>query len=199
MKSLLGKYFYPCLIGIILEVLILFVVLVQNFRSVNDLADSIYAFFSRNTVIQSIFGFLSDWSILISIIPVFTILLLFLTDIRKDRRNRALGRIHDWAQNAILLLADYRQRDNILQQSPALRYEGTKVLMDALKKHSVATPEDARVVGGRLKTETRKAIYTFNTIDEKISNNDDSAYDDLRTLQHDLAYVMMSTFEILQK
>jgi len=199
MKSLLGKYFYPCLAGIILEVIVLFVVLVNVYRISNNLADSIYGFFISNTVLQSIVDFISDWAIILGIIPFLAILALFLSDIRKSRRNRALSRIHDWAQNAVLILSDYRQRDSSLQESPSVRYEGIKVLLDVLKQHSSTALTEAKVIGGELEAKTQEAIRRIITVDEKVDKHDESAYDDLQIIQHELAGVMMSTFELLQK
>ena len=199
MKSLLGKYFYPCLAGIILEIVIIFVVLVRIYRITNSLADSINGFFISNAVLRSITDFISEWAIVLGILPFVAILLLFLSDIRRGRRKRALGTIHDWAQNAVLILSDYRKRDNSLQESPSVRYEGIKVLVDVLRQHSGTALAEAKVIGGELEAKTQVAIRKFHTVDEKVDKHDESAYNDLQVLQHDLAGVMMSTFELLQK
>lgn len=199
MKSILGKYFYPCLVGIILEVIIVFIVLVSIYRTTSSMADSIYGFFIGNALLRSIFDFISEWSIILGIIPFVAILLLFLSDIKKGRRKRALNRIHDWAQNAVLILSDYRQRDNSLQESPSVRYEGIKVLLGVLEQHRSTTLTEAKVIGGELEAKTRAAIQKIKAIEAKVDQNNESAYTDLQTLQHDLAGVMMSTFELLQK
>jgi hypothetical protein len=199
MKSILGKYFYPCLVGIILEVIIVFVVLVRIYKTTSSMADSIYDFFIGNVILRSLFDFISEWAIILGIIPFVAILLLFLSDIRKGRRKRALNRIHDWAQNAVLILSDYRQRDNSLQESPLIRYEGIKVLLGVLEQHKSTALTEAKVIGGELEAKTQAAIQKVNAIEAKVDQHNESAYNDLQMLQHDLAEVMMFTFELLQK
>ena len=199
MKSILGKYFYPCLAGIILEVIIVFVVLVRIYRTTGSLTNSIYDFFVGNAILRSIFDFISVWAIVLGIIPFVAILLLFLSDIRKARRKRALNRIHDWAQNAVLMLSDYRQRDSNLQDSPSIRYEGIKVLLDVLEQHRSTALTEAKVIGGELEAKTQAAIQKIKAIEAKVDQHNESAYNDLRILQHDFAGVMMFTFELLQK
>jgi len=197
-KSMLGKYFYPCLAGIVIEAVVLFVVLVDNFRATGTLAESIYNFFSDNAILRNVFQFFIEWAITISIIPILVILVLLLIDVRRNRRTHALHRIHDWAQNAVLILADYRKRDDRLHDLPLIRHESVKVLINALKQHSGATLPDAKIVGGELQARTQRTIQNLHDIDEKINKRDESAYDDLRDLQHELADVMMATFDYLQ-
>jgi hypothetical protein len=122
-KSSLGKYLYPCIAGILIEAIVLFVVLVDNFRATSALAESIYTFFGNNAVLQNIYDFLVEWAVIICIIPIFVILVLLFVDIRRHRRIHTLRRIHDWAQNAVLILADYRKRDDRLRDSPLIRHE----------------------------------------------------------------------------
>lgn len=199
MKSILGRYFYPCLAAIIVEIIVVFVVLVNNFRATSSFVRSIYDFFGDNEVLSSIFTFIADWSIVLSIVLLFVIVLMMLFDIRRIRRSRALSRIHDWAQNSVLILADFRQRDESLHNSPLIRQEGIKLLTNALKVHSSAMLTNAKIIGGALESKTQKAVDTFNAIDEKVARNDESAFNDLRTLQHHLADVMTSTFELQQE
>ena len=168
MKSILGKYFYPCLAGIILEVIIVFVVLVRIYGTTSSLTNSIYDFFVGNAILRSIFDFISVWAIVLGIIPFVAILLLFLSDIRKARRKRALNRIHDWAQNAVLMLSDYRQRDSNLQDSPSIRYEGIKVLLDVLEQHRSTALTEAKVIGGELEAKTQAAIQKIKAIEAKV-------------------------------
>ena len=199
MKSLLGKYFYPCFAGIIVEVIIVFVVLVRIYRITSGISNSIYNFFVTNAILRGVFDFISEWAIILGIIPFVAILLLFLNDIRKGRRKRALNMIHDWAQNAVLILSDYRQRDNSLQETPSIRYEGIKVLLGVLEQHSNTALTEAKVIGGELEAKTHAAIQKIQAIEVKVDQQNESAYNDLKTLQHTLAGVMMFTFELLQK
>ena len=57
---------------------------------------------------------------------------------------------------------------------------------------------DARVLGGELDANAKKAVDTLFAIDEKVAKQDESAFEDLRTLQHNVAEVMISTFESLK-
>ena len=198
MKSLLGKYFYPCLISIIIEIIVVFVVLIEFYSISNGLADSIHSLFIGNEILRSIFVFVSDWAIILAILPFIVILSMFIADIRKARRRRALNRIHDWAQNTVLILSDYRQRDSSLQKSPLVRYEGIKMLMGILKQHSGHIIIEAKTVNSTLESRTQEVIRKYDILGEKIDNHDESVYNDLKVLQHDLASIMMSTFELLQ-
>lgn len=198
MKSILGKYFYPFLAAIIIEVIIVFIAMVDSFRTTGDFAGSVHDFFTGIAVIGSIYSFIADWATVLSIVLLLAIIVLVFFDIRRIRRSHSLSRIHDWAQNSVLILADYRQRDDGLHDSPSIRQEGIKLLINALKVHSSASLANAKVIGGELEAKTIKAVETFNAIDEKVARNDDSAFNDLRTLQHDMADVMTSTFELQQ-
>jgi hypothetical protein len=102
-------------------------------------------------------------------------------------------------KNAILILADYRQRDETLHDSPSIRYEGIQVLISTLKTHCSTTLADARQVGGELSVKTEKVVDTILSIDDKLGEHDDSAFEDLKNLQHDLAEIMMAAFEKIKK
>jgi hypothetical protein len=197
-KSSLGKYLYPCIAGILIEAIVLFVVLVDNFRATSALAESIYTFFGNNAVLQNIYDFFVEWAVIICIIPIFVILVLLFVDIRRHRRIHTLRRIHDWAQNAVLILADYRKRDDRLRDSPLIRHESVKVLINALKQHNRNVLPNVKIIGGELQVKTQKAVRSLHEIDEKVEKRDDTAYDDLRGLQHELADIMMATFDYLQ-
>jgi hypothetical protein len=57
---------------------------------------------------------------------------------------------------------------------------------------------NVKIIGGELQVKTQKAVRSLHEIDEKVEKRDDTAYDDLRGLQHELADIMMATFDYLQ-
>jgi len=198
MRLVFGRYLFLCIIGILLEVIILVAVLIHTFRSTNDLASSVFDFINNQTIILNIYTFLVDWAVTFSFIAVGLILVAFFINFKKYRHNHALKRIHDWAKNAILILSDFRQRDSNLQASPLARYEGIGILIGTLKVHERTMLSAAQAIGGEIDNKTKKSIHLISAIEEKVEEHNDSAYEDLRELQHDLADLMMSTFEHLQ-
>jgi hypothetical protein len=199
MKSVFGRYLYLCYIGIALEAFTLIIVLIDTFKYTNGIAESAFNTISGSKIVLNIFNFIVDWAIVFSLVSVLFILIALFLNYKKYRRNRALAKIHDWAKNSILLLADYRQRDSSLQDSPEARHEGIKVLTEALNTHGRTTLADGQIVGGELNTKIIKAMDTLSAINDKVSRQDESSYSDLRTLQHNMADVMMSTFEYLRR
>ena len=166
--AILLSYSFICLngvqyniIGIIIEVILVFVELIKIYRISNSLADSLYGFFVGNTVPKNILDCISDWAIIIGIIPFIVILALLIFNIRNSRRRRALSRIHDWAQNGVLIFSDYRQRDGNLRETQSVRTKGIRVMLDVLKQHSNVALTEAKIVGGELETNTKETIQKF--------------------------------------
>lgn len=178
MKSVFRKYLYLCIAALAVEAVVLVIVIIDIINSTNTLG---------------------WWAEILSILPVCIIMGLFYLGYRKSVKSRALNRVHEWMKNAILILADYRQRDETLHDSPSIRYEGIQVLINALKTHSNTTLADARQAGGELAGKTEKVVDTILSIDNKLGKHDDSAFEDLKNLQHDLAEIMMSAFEKIKR
>jgi hypothetical protein len=197
MRSVFGKYLALCFTGIILEAIILIVVLIQTFRF-NSISHSLFRIIMSWKISLGIFSFIVDWAEILSVLAVCLVLIAFFANFRKYRKSRALSRLHEWAKNAVLTLADYRQEDTSLGDPPLEGYEEIRALMDKLKARCHLVLADAQVLGGELDAVTKRAVHTIFTIDEKVRKQDESVFEDIRPLQHYLAEVMIATFESLQ-
>ena len=197
-RSAFGKYLALFLTGIIIQVIVIITVLIKAFGYTNGLARWLFDIINNWTVSLYMFRFIADWAAALSAFAVCLVFMALLADFRKYRRNHALGRLHNWAKNAVLTLAEYRQGDSGLQDSPLERYEEIKTLVDKLKANCRAALADAQVLGGELDANTEKAVSILFTVDEKVEKQDESAFEDLRTLRHNLADIMISAFESLQ-
>lgn len=198
MRWVFGKYLALFLAGIIIQVIVIITVLIKTFGYTNDLARWLFDIINNWTVSLYIFRFIADWAAVLSALAVCLVFLTLLADFRKYRRNRSLGRLHNWAKNAVLTLAEYRWGDSGLQDSPLGRYEEIRTLVDRLKANCRAVLADAQVLGGELDANTQEAVSILFTVDEKVEKQDASAFEDLRTLRHNLADIMISAFESLQ-
>lgn len=198
MRSTIYKYWALYLVGIIVQVIVVITVLIQTFRFTNSLAQALFNIISGWKVALNTFSFIADWAAAFSAFAVCLILIALFADFRKYRRNRALNRLHNWAKNAVLTLADYRKRDPALQNLPLKRYKEIKAIIDNLKANCRSALSDAKLLGGELDDNTKKTVHTLLAVYEKIVKQDDSAFEDLRSLQHNLADVMISTFESLK-
>ena len=195
MKSVFGRYLALFLIGIIIEAVLLIIVLVHTYKYSNGLAQSLFNFIGNWPVSLNVFNFLADWAAALSIFAFCLVIVPFLLNFRKYRRYRALNKLHDWAKNAVLVISDYRRRDVALQDSLLERYEAIMVLINVLKVHHHAALSSARIIGGELGDKAREMVHTLINIEEKVARHDSSAFEDLKSLHHNLANVMISAFE----
>jgi len=198
MRSVFGKYLALCLTGIILEAIILIIVLIQTFRFTNSVAQSLFNIIGAWPVAPGVFNFTADLAEVLSVLAVCLVLIALFANFRKYRKSRALSRLHEWAKNVVLTLADYRQKDTNPEGSPFERYKEIRALMDKLKAHCRTVLADAQVLGGELDVNTKRAVHTIFTVDEKVRKQDKSVFEDIGPLQHDLAEVMIAAFESLQ-
>lgn len=198
MKSVFGRYLALCVAGISIEIILLVIILVDSFKYSSNLAQSLYNFIGNSPIALDIFNFLADWAAAISIFAIFLVAVPFFLNFQKYRRYRALKKLHDWAKNAILVISDYRKRDVGLQYSSLERYEVVTIMINALKKHHHAALACSKIIGGDLDANTRKLVNALVTIEEKVKKHDDSAFEDLKSLHHDIANIMIYAFESAQ-
>jgi DNA polymerase III psi subunit len=73
-----------------------------------------------------------------------------------------------------------------------------RVLIDKLITNSSFALADARILRGEINEKTRKTVEVLHVIREKLAHEDESLFDDLQTLQHDFADVMILAFEFIK-
>jgi hypothetical protein len=198
MRLAFSKYLVIFLTGIIIQIVVIVAVLIQTFVPANSLASSVYSIITTWTAALSIFRFITDWAGSLSACAVGLVFVALYADFRKHRRSRALNRLHNWTKKALLALAEYRQRDASPPDSALERYEEISALINKLKVNSRAVLADAQVLGGELDAKTKEAFQTLFAVDEKVAQQDESAFEDLIILRHHLAAVMISAFGSLQ-
>ncbi len=198
MRSVFGKYFALCLTCIILEAIILITVLIEALKSTNSAARSLFYIISDWEIAFSVFRFITNWAEALSALTVCLVLIALFANSRKYRRKRALSRLYTWSKDMVLTLADYRQKVTSLEDSPLVRREKIRAMMDKLKAHYLTALADAQVLGGEMDVNTKRAVHAIFIIDNRVERLDVSVFDDLRTLQHALAEVMIAAFEALQ-
>jgi len=193
MKSALGKYLYLCLAGIILEAIVLIAVIIQTYRPISGLLQTIYDGLAGSAAVLVVFNFLTDWAEIFSGVIVCIILVVLYIYYREYRRSRALFRLYSWAKNASRLLEGFNQGNSGLQDVPLQQYDRAKALVDTLTGHCRGILADARTLGNELDTTARKAIYTLFTIEDKVEQHDDTAFEDMQTLIDNLSDVVTAT------
>jgi hypothetical protein len=144
------------------------------------------------------FNTITDFSAAISGFVVCLALGILLLNLRKYRRGRAVIRIHSWARNGVVALAQYRQENADVTDYQVGSFDGVKAVMDKLGNNIRVVINDARILGGELNDKTKQTVATLDTIKEKLVTDDDSLYEDLKVLQHDMADIMIRAFEIMK-
>jgi hypothetical protein len=191
MKSLFGKRLPYFLALVIIDVVVIIISVLWSFQGVYD-------FFSKIPAAFHFFNFIADWAGAISGVVVLAALALLFISFRKFQRRRAIHRLHNWARNAVVILAQYRQRSASVADSPAERYEGAKVLLEKLMAKASLALADARNLSGEIYDRTRETIDGLRAMEAKLASGDESLFDDLQTLQHDFADVMILAFEFIK-
>ena len=193
MKSMFGKRFPYFIALLAFELFVILIIIVWTFRGNEGFFRSIYDFIAGSRVALNIFDFIWDYAEAISGVIVMAALLLLFFSFKKFQRDRAVNRLHAWARNGVVVLAQYRQQ--AADDSPAYRFGEVKVLIDKLVESSKPVVDDARVLGGEINTRARKTVAGLLSVQQKLAAEDASLYDDLQDLQHDFADVMILAFE----
>jgi ABC-type multidrug transport system fused ATPase/permease subunit len=192
MKSMFGKLLPYFLALVIIEVIVIIILAIWTFQG------TIYDFISKSSVAFNILGFIADWAEVITGAIVLAALVLVYISFRKFQRGRAINRLHNWARNGVVILAQYRQESAGAADSPAERYEDVGVLLDKLMAKSSPALADARKLRGEIHARTRKTVEELRVVKVKLANEDESLFDDLQALQHDFADVMILAFELIK-
>jgi hypothetical protein len=198
MKSMFGKRLPYFLALVIIEVIIIVILVIWTFKDTSGFFASIYDFFARSPGVLNVLGFIADWAEAISGAIVLAALVLAFISFRKFQRGRAINRLHSWARSGVVILAQYRKESAGKADSPEERYGGAKVVVERLMLNSRLALADARNLRGEIDARTRKTVEELRAVKVKLANEDESLFDDLQTLQHDFADVMILAFEFIE-
>jgi hypothetical protein len=192
MKAIFGKRLPYILALVIFEIIVVVIVVIWTFRG------AAYDFLSKNSAAFKFFGFIADWSLAFSGAIVLVALVIAFISFDKFRRDRAVNRLHIWARNGVVVLAQYRKESAGQTDSPAERYEEVTSLLDKLMTNASLALADARLLRGEINEKTVKTVEELRAVKEKLVGEDGSLFDDLETLQHDFADVMILAFELIK-
>ena len=198
MKVIFGKRLPFFLALLIFQVIVIIIVLIWTFRDAGGLFKSAYDFIGKSPVALSILNFIAGFAEYISGSVVVIALVILLISLKRYQRGRAINRLHNWAQNGVVLLAQYRQENPGTLDSQAYRYNEVRVRVDKLLVKYKLTLADARILGGEINEKTRRTVEVLQIIRKKLANEDETLFDDLKTLQHDFADVMILAFEFIK-
>jgi hypothetical protein len=192
MKAMFGKRLPYLLALVILEVIVIVIVVIWAFKG------AAYDFISKSSAAFNIFGFIADWSMAFSGAIVLAALVIAFISFNKFRRDRAVNRLHTWARNGVVILAQYRKESTGPTDSSAERFEEVVVLLDKLMTNAALALADARHLSGEINDKTVKTVEELRAVREKLAGEDGSLFDDLEALQHDFADVMILAFELIK-
>ncbi len=196
MKAMFGKRFPYFIALLTFEFIVILIIVVWTFRGSEGFFRSIYDFIARSSVALSVFNFIWDFAEAISGVVVLAALALLFISFKRFQRGRAVNRLHAWARNGVVALAQYRQQTT--GDSSAARYFDVRVLVDKLVANSKLALEDARILGGEINTRARKTVAGLAAVQLKVEAEDPSLFDDLQDLQHEFADVMILAFELVK-
>jgi hypothetical protein len=192
MKSIFGKRLPYFLALVILEVIVIAIVVIWTFKG------AAYNFISKSSAAFHFFNFIADWSLAFSGAIVVAALAIAYISFSRFRRERAVNRLHTWARNGVVLLAQYRKESAAETDSLAERYEEAGLLLDKLMANTKLALADARILRGEINDKALKTVEALHAVREKLASEDDSLFDDLQALQHDFADVMILAFELIK-
>jgi hypothetical protein len=196
MKAIFGKWlpYFLALLGV--EIILIFITVVWVFKDSG--LKPVYDLFSRNPVVFNVLEFMADWAEAISgAIAIIALVILYI-GFRKLQRSRAVNRLHIWARNGVVVLAQYRKETGDDADSPTERYGKVEAVLEKLMATSGQALSDASVLGGEIHGRTKGAVEGLRTIKVKLSGEDVSLFEDLEALQHDFADVMILAFEFIK-
>ena len=192
-----GKLLPYFLALVVIEIIVILILIVWIFNDAGFLA-SIYNFIGNSSIAFDFFNFIADWAEAISGVVVLGALVIVFISFKKFQRSRSVNRLHNWARNGVVLLAQYRQASPGEDDSAAERYAEATVLLDKLMATSSMALSDARNLGGEINARTIRTVDEVRAIKVKLAKEDESLFEDLPALQHDFADVMIIAFEFIK-
>jgi hypothetical protein len=195
MKAIFNKHVNAFLALLAFQILIIIIVVVVTFSDAGGPISALYRLVSDSPGFLGIFNTVTDWSAAISGFVVCTALVILLLNLRKHQRDHAIIRLHSWARNGVVVLAQYRQENAEAAEHQSDNFEGVKPILDKLNHNMNLAMTDARILGGELNDSVKGTIDVIHALDDKLRNRDRSLFEDLHGLQHDLAGIMIRAFE----
>ena len=190
MRFVLKKYLALLLLSVIVIVILLIALLVKFFTLPTGTA-------------QWFFDFIIDWAEALSVAAACLASIALILTFRERRLRRlrrpkqALNTLHSWAMDTVVAINTFRDRDFSKEDQALRRYNEVRVLIDNIKVNTHTALADARLLGGELEDNTKRAVDTLSKVDKKVKKHDDSAFEDLETLADAFANVMISAFTAL--
>ena len=190
MRLVLKKYLALLLLSVIVIVILLIALLVKFFTLPTGTA-------------QWFFDFIIDWAAALSVAAACLASIALILTFRERRLRRlrrpkqALNTLHSWAMDTVVAINTFRDRDFSKEDQALRRYNEVRVLIDNIKVNTHTALADARLLGGELEDNTKRAVDTLSKVDKKFKKHDDSAFEDLETLADAFANVMISAFTAL--
>jgi hypothetical protein len=194
MREIFNKHTNAFLALLVFQILIIIVVLVVTFHDSGPFG-FFYRIVSKSPGLLGTFNTITDFSAAISGFVVCTALVILLLNVRRHQRDRAIIRLHNWARNGVVLLAQYRQENAEAVEHQSGGFDGVKDLVDKLNNNANTVMTDARILSGELKGRIGMTIGMLHDIEMKLVKNDKSLFEDLQGLQHDMADIMIRAFE----
>jgi hypothetical protein len=198
MKVVFGKRLPFFLALIVLQVIVIIIVVIWTFENSSGFIRSIYDVFVKNPTVFDVFNFIADYADIFSGLVVCVALYLLLISLRKYHRDRAVSRLHNWARNGVVVLAQYRQEKPPASSSPLDRSEELRLVLDRLIESSKVALNDAKYLGGEVNDKARLTVEELRIIREKLADEDNSLFDNLQRLQHNFADTMIVAFELIK-
>ncbi len=183
---------------IVLQVIVIIIVVIWTFEDSSGFIRSIYNVLVKNPVVFDVFNFIADYADIFSGLVVCAALYLLLVSLRKYHRDRAVSRLHNWARNGVVVLAQYRQEKPPASSSPLDSSEELRLVLDRLIESSKVALNDAKYLGGEVNDKARLTVEELRIIREKLADEDNSLFDNLQRLQHDFADTMIVAFELIK-
>jgi hypothetical protein len=193
MRVIFGRWL-PYFLGLLaVQFIVIIIVVIWTFGNSAGFMGSIYNSIANNNGLYHSLDFIVDWADVFSGLVVCTALCILLISLRRYHRERAVNRLHSWARNGVVALAHYRQKSTGIFD----RYsrDEVMVLVDRMVNTSKKAIADAGYLRGEINLRTRQTVGILYNIQDKLNGGEDSLPNDLRTLQHDFAGVMILAFE----
>jgi hypothetical protein len=198
MKAMFGKRLPYFIALLVIEVIVIVIIIIWTFKDTSGAFRSAYDFIGKSSFFFNIFNFIWDYAEVVSGVVVLLALGIALFSFKKWQRHRSVNRLHNWARNGVVVLAQYRKETATDDDSPADRYKEIGVLIDRLLANSNLALTDASILRGEIDAKTRKTVDGLHAVKEKLTSEDASLFDDLPDLHHDFADVMILAFEFIK-